>query len=56
LKKFKEKSVSETLANQFQSVLQNAEFALYGPSTYSKMNEDFEIITKCIIDIENELS
>lgn len=56
IEKFKEKNVPEHLANQFNEVLTNAEAALYSPASISKMQEDYDIAIKWIVEIEHEIT
>lgn len=56
IEKFAEKQVSESLALQFEQLIQNAEMALYSPTSSLKMQEDYELTQSCIIAIENELN
>ena len=56
LEKFKAKNISPELATQFTQVLVNAEEALYSPASVSKMQEDYDIAIKWIINVENEIA
>lgn len=54
--RFEEKNVSTHLATQFTQVLSNAEAALYAPASASKMQDDYEIAKKWIVEIEHEIT
>ncbi|MCB0510678.1 MAG: BatD family protein, partial [Bacteroidetes bacterium] len=56
IEKFAEKQVSESLALQFEQLIQNAEMALYSPTSSLKMQEDYASTQTCLIAIENELN
>ena len=56
IEKFGEKNVAKHLANQFNEVLTNAEAALYSPASVSKMQEDYDIAIKWIVEIEHEIT
>ena len=54
--KFAEKGVSESLASDFIQVLEQAEMALYSPTSADTMKADFSTIQNWIIEIEHEIS
>lgn len=56
VERFREKEISENLAEQFIQVLSNAEAALYSPASVSKMQEDYDIAIQWIVNIEHEIS
>ena len=54
---FKKNSISESVSNNFTSIIEKSEFCRFAPSSLDAedMNRVYELATKVIIDVEQDL-